>query len=359
MLKSATACADFGRTVQPYLSQLNDLPQQIYQSATDLQALKAIYLNTNPLVSAFAFSLLLVPIVLVISEINRNYSQVDRVWSILPTVYNLHYVAYAHAKDLPTQRLNSLAIISVIWSMRLTFNYWRKGGYQVGSEDYRWEILQKYINPPLFFIFNVVFISLVQSVRQVHYRSPYTCKSTNSTQILLFSITMPTYILLLSSPIVKADIPDIIFSQVILGAIFLTFIADQQQWDFQTAKESYQSSAKLPAGTAFTARDLDRGFLTKGLWAFSRHPNFLAEQSIWVTLYAWSCYLTQSYYNWSGLGAVAYLFLFQASTWFTEKVTAGKYPDYRTYQKRVGMFVPSLTGGGVGDMNEEGERKRK
>ncbi|KAL8984284.1 MAG: hypothetical protein Q9177_004743 [Variospora cf. flavescens] len=116
ILKSATACADFGRTVQPYFSQLNDLPRQIYQSATDLQALKAIYLNTNPLVSAFAFSLFLVPIFLVISEINRNYSQVDRVWSILPTVYNLHYVTYAHAKNLPTQRLNSLAIISVIWS---------------------------------------------------------------------------------------------------------------------------------------------------------------------------------------------------------------------------------------------------
>lgn len=114
--------------------------------------------------------------------------------------------------------------------MRLTFNYWRKGGYQVGSEDYRWEILRKYINPPLFFIFNVVFISLAQSVRHVHYCSRYTCKSTNSTQILLFSVTMPTYILLLSSPVVKADIPDIIFSQVILGAIFLAFTADQQQW---------------------------------------------------------------------------------------------------------------------------------
>lgn len=117
ILKTAVACADFSRTVQPYISHLNDLPQQIYQSATNLQALKEIYLNTNPLVSAFAFSLFLVPIFLVVSEINRNYSQVDRVWSILPTLYNLHFVAYAHATGLPTQRLNSLAIISVIWSV--------------------------------------------------------------------------------------------------------------------------------------------------------------------------------------------------------------------------------------------------
>lgn len=34
--------------------------------------------------------------------------------------------------------------------------------------------------------------------------------------------------------------------------------------------------------------------------------------------------------------------LFQASTWFTELVTAGKYPDYKLYQKRVGKFLPKL-----------------
>ncbi|KAL8837108.1 MAG: hypothetical protein Q9170_002665 [Blastenia crenularia] len=340
ILKSAVACADFSRTVEPYLYQLSDLPQQLYQSATSLQALKELYLNTNPLVSAFVFSLAIAPIFLIISEINKNYSQVDRAWSLLPSVYNLHYVAYGHAKGLPTQRLNSLAIISVIWSARLTFNYWRKGGYQVGSEDYRWEVLRKYINPPLFFIFNVTFISLAQSV-------------------LLFTATMPTYILLLSAPIIAADSADMVFSQLMLGAIFLAFTADQQQWDFQNAKKSYQSTAKVPPATQFSARDLDRGFLTKGLWSFSRHPNFLAEQSIWVTLYLWSCYLTHTYYNWTGVGAVAYLILFQASTWFTELLTERKYPDYKIYQKRVGMFVPNPFTGGIGDMNDETGKKEK
>lgn len=35
----------------------------------------------------------------------------------------------------------------------------------------------------------------------------------------------------------------------------------------------------------------------------------------------------------------------------TEKISARKYPEYREYQKRVGMFVPKLVGGlegGVG-----------
>lgn len=47
----------------------------------------------------------------------------------------------------------------------MTYNYWRKGGYSIGSEDYRWDVLKKKINPALFFVFNVVFISLAQSVR--------------------------------------------------------------------------------------------------------------------------------------------------------------------------------------------------
>ncbi|KAL8768795.1 MAG: hypothetical protein Q9209_005084 [Squamulea sp. 1 TL-2023] len=363
MLKSAIACTDFSRTVQPYTSQLNDLPQQIYQSATNLQALKQIYLNTNPLISAFAFSLALVPIVLVISEVNKNYSQIDRVWSLLPTFYNLHYVAYAHAKGLPTQRLDSLAIISIVWSARLTYNYWRKGGYQIGSEDYRWEIVKNYVNNPvIFFLFNILFISLAQS-------------------LLLFSVTMPTYVLLLAAPITRAQVPDIVFTQVLLGCVFLAYTADQQQWgmqfpqnickvieslitnallptDFHVAKNSYQKSAKVPPSNKFTAADLDRGFNTKSLWALSRHPNFLAEQSVWVTLYLWSCWATGTYYHWAGLGAAAYLCLFQASTWLTELITAGKYSDYKLYQKRVGKFVPSLWGEGMPSANAEGKKTK-
>lgn len=189
---------------------------------------------------------------------------------------------------------------------------------------------------------------------------------------------MPTYILLLTSRIVKPDMTDMIFGQFMLMAVFLAFTADQQQWgtllstlsrnphalthnttDFQTAKKSYQSTAKVPPGSQFSARDLDRGFLTKGFWSLSRHPNFLAEQSIWIILYLWSCWTTQTYYNWSGVGVVAYLILFQGSTWFTELVTAKKYPDYKIYQQRVGMFVPSLLGGGIGDLNDEVGKKEK
>ncbi|KKY20029.1 hypothetical protein UCRPC4_g04294 [Phaeomoniella chlamydospora] len=331
VVKTLADSADYYKTVAPYISQLYDLPYQIFEAIkTNPSSLSQIYLDTNPLVFAFAFALFLVPLFLLLSEINRNYSQVDRVWSILPTVFNIHYVAWAHLHNLDTKRLDALLAASVIWSFRLTYNYWRKGGYSVGSEDYRWEILRKHIPAPLFFAFNVLFISLAQSV-------------------LLWSITTPTYILLLRSRLAQSgkntpadyDGLDMLFSRFLVALVLLTYIADNQQWHYQTIKQNYKSSAKLPSDSKFSQIDLERGFLTKGLFGWSRHPNFAAEQSFWVTLYIWAAVKSETPFNWTAIGAVSYLILFQASTWFTESVSAKKYPDYKVYQKKVGMFLPT------------------
>jgi steroid 5-alpha reductase family enzyme len=118
IVKTALDCSDFSKTVTPFLPQLRPLPGVIFQSITNPAALKQIYLDTNPLASAFAFSLALFPIFLILSEINKNYSQVDRMWSILPTLYNAHYVTYAHLMGFETKRLDTLLAASCIWSVR-------------------------------------------------------------------------------------------------------------------------------------------------------------------------------------------------------------------------------------------------
>jgi hypothetical protein len=117
VVKSALDCSDFSNTVLPYIDQLSTLPQIVFESISDPAALRQIYLNTNPLVSAFAFSLFISPIFLTVSEINKNYSQVDRCWSILPTIYNAHYTIYAHMLGLETKRLDMLLTASAIWSV--------------------------------------------------------------------------------------------------------------------------------------------------------------------------------------------------------------------------------------------------
>lgn len=164
----------------------------------------------------------------------------------------------------------------------------------------------------------------------------------------------------------------------------LSYLGDQQQWseltldriltrapehplthrplDFQSAKSSYQKTAKIPA--KFKREDLDRGFCSSGLWSYSRHPNFAAEQSCWVLLYVWGCFESGTLYNWTVAGAISYLLLFQGSTWLTEAITAGKYPEYKTYQKHVPKFVPGPLAmlSGPADMNAistNGTKKQK
>ena len=121
--------------------------------------------------------------------------------------------------------------------------------------------------------------------------------------------------------------------------------------EFQNAKQQYQKTAKIPPG--YFQEDLDRGFNVVSMWAYSRHPNFAAEQALWVTLYAWAAWTTKGLVNWTIAGPIAYLILFQASTWFTELVSSKKYPEYIEYQKRVGKFIPRLPGGPPGDFSDQ------
>lgn len=42
------------------------------------------------------------------------------------------------------------------------------------------------------------------------------------------------------------------------------------------------------------------------------------------------------------MGPLFLVMLFQGSTWLTELLTAGKYPEYKAYQRQVGVLLPSL-----------------
>ncbi|KAL6158107.1 hypothetical protein ACJQWK_07865 [Exserohilum turcicum] len=342
LVKTLPDCADFFTTVQPFLQQFYALPYQVAARISDPQALKELYLSTNPLMSSLAFAIMfLSPAVLILSEINRNYSQVDRIWSLLPAFYTTHYALWAHMNNLPATKLDHVMAVTIIWSARLTYNYWRKGGYEIGSEDYRWIIVKDYIGGPAMFFFNIAFISLGQN-------------------FLLWVITTPAYILLLANRVAGNEVStfDVLFGRIMVALVVFEWFADQAQWNYYSAREEYRKTAKVPAGKKYTRDQLDRGFNTTGLFAWSRHPNFAAEQAFWVCLYQWSCLETDQYATWAGIGAFSYLILFQGSTWLTELLSAGKYPEYKIYQERVGRFLPKMGTRSMEQPPNEAEEKK-
>lgn len=255
-----------------------------------------------------------------VSEITRNYSQVDKLWSLLPIGYTWFFAS----KSGFDARTVLMAALATVWGLRLTYNFSRRGGYHRipwrGEEDYRWGVLRSR-NPAFqkrlpWAIFNLFFISFYQN-----------------TLILLFTL-----------PIVVAwqgqsralHWPDAVAAFFMLAFISIETIADQQQYDFQTEKHR-RIQAGEPLGATYA-----RGFCTSGLWAQVRHPNYAAEQSVWISFYLFSVAATGRWVNWSLAGAILLMLLFVGSSDFSEKISAGKYPEYRDYQKRVPRFVPRL-----------------
>ncbi|ORY12499.1 hypothetical protein BCR34DRAFT_482456 [Clohesyomyces aquaticus] len=342
VVKTLPECADFYKTVAPFLPQLYALPQNVYERINSVDALSELYTSTNPLIGALAFMLFLAGVVFIVAEVNKNYSQVDRLWSIVPAVLNAHYALWAHLNGLPTQKMDHIMAVSIIWGARLTFNYWRKGGYTVGSEDYRWEYVKNYVGPFWMFIFNIGFIAIGQC-------------------LLLFAITTPTYVLLLTARVNGDTMStyDNLFSRLMFFLVIFEYFADQAQWNFHQAKAQYTATAKIPKDHKYTREQLDRGFNTTGLFAWSRHPNFAAEQAVWVSLYQWCCCESMTYMNYAFAGAFGYLVLFQASTWFTEWISAGKYPEYKTYQQRVGKFLPKMHTKSMDEPKTEQEKAKE
>lgn len=117
--------------------------------------------------------------------------------------------------------------------------------------------------------------------------------------------------------------------------LVLESVADQQQWDFHTKKRDAKKKGGVLKG------DVRRGFLTQGLWKYSRHPNFLCEQLMWWNIYAFGLVGCAKTFHWTFTGPALLTILFQISTRLTEWISAEKYPEYKAYQKAVPMLIPT------------------
>lgn len=77
----------------------------------------------------------------------------------------------------------------------------------------------------------------------------------------------------------------------------------------------------------------------RGLWAYSRHPNYLGEVGFWWGLALFGLAAGGAPWVVSGALAITALFLF-ASIPLMEKRHAAKRPAYADYQRRVPMLFP-------------------
>jgi steroid 5-alpha reductase family enzyme len=252
-----------------------------------------------------------------LSTVTGNCSQVDKLWSVLPIIYGW-FMAYKGNFD---SRLVLMALLITIWGVRLTYNFSRRGAYKwkfwEGEEDYRWEILRKSSalkGKMRWTFFNLFFISLYQNA-------------------LILAFTLPM-IVMYNYLGLGIGIIDIILAILFIGFVVIETIADQQQWNYQNRKLALKNSGSTATG------EYEVGFIRTGLWSIVRHPNYVAEQSIWIIFYLFTVVASGSPINWSLAGCLLLLILFKGSADFSEGISSSKYPKYEDYTKAVGRFIP-------------------
>lgn len=255
-------------------------------------------------------------------EVSRNNSQMDKLWSILPIFYTW-IIAVKGGLQI---RLVLIAVVVTIWGIRLTYNFAKKGAYSIkfweGEEDYRWKYLRSqkpFKNKIVWAIFDFGFISLWQN-------------------IVVLGITLPALAIMESSePIGVFDILSFVFA---LGFLVCEVIADRQQNKFQTKKYDYLNSGlslnELPY-------PYNRGFCVDGLWNRIRHPNYLGEQGIWVSLYTMTIgagVTAYGVFNWSVTGCILLILIFAGSSRMAESLSCAKYKEYPKYIASVNKYLP-------------------
>lgn len=237
-------------------------------------------------------------------------------------------------------RLIIMSVLVTIWGSRLTYNFYRKGGYDCTTEDHRWVYVRRMFGYPekklIFHLVNFFFTAFFQNY-------------------LLLGLVVPMWYIQTTSPTAlnKFDLVN-----AVLFGFFLSIeiIADQQQWHYQTRKYKWVDEQKTGAKTKYTQEEIDnfkRGFLINGLFKYSRHPNFFAEISMWWVIYSFSLsaqlgsmqknFNPWSAVNYSIFGALSLTILFQISTILTEYISASKYPEYKKYATKVSRFIPFFT----------------
>ena len=261
----------------------------------------------TPFGTALELCLVLALVAWLLSVITREVSWIDRLWSICPPVYCLIVAA---SVGFAAPRVMLMTALVVAWGSRLTYNFARKGGYRPGGEDYRWAHVRRQYSPVGFQVLNITFV--------------------HPGQMLL--------IWLFTSPIHRAwqfPAAPLGWLDFLAAAVFLTLlagetIADRQMWHFQQDKKRRIANAE----------EIRQPFMTRGLYRYSRHPNYFCEIAMWWVFYLFAVGASGEWMHWTVLGCIGLTLLFVPSLRLTEEISAAKYPGYREYQAAVPALIP-------------------
>lgn len=235
-------------------------------------------------------------VIYVWSTVVDNGSMFDAWWSVLPA-FAAVWLAAQHVDGVPTLRLALVLVVVWVWAVRLTSN-WARDWPGLGHED--WRYVEMYERGPKRLI----------SLGGVHLFP--------ASVVFLGSLSMVPALVWGTRSI---GVLDVIATFLGLGAALLEFVADEQMRRFRRSG---------PSG-----RVMDRG-----LWSWSRHPNYFGELCFWWALWLFAPAAAPGWW-WTVVGPLAMtaMFLF-ASIPMLDRRSLERRPEFVAYAARTSALVP-------------------
>ncbi|XP_057454966.1 uncharacterized protein C594.04c-like isoform X2 [Lotus japonicus] len=243
----------------------------------------------------------------VIGQIQSSHWMIDPYWTVIPVML-AHYYATHPLAHYDWWRSRIVILLTWVWSIRLTHNYFRREKWQWGArEDWRFtEMSQQYGKQWWWVSFFAVYVSQ---------------------QMFLIGLSLPLYVIhSVNQPL---SIWDLVAIVVCLCGIVMAYFADTQLHDFMSRNNKLKGLGKplVPV-------------LDNGLWYYCRHPNYVGEQLWWwgLVVFAWSLG-----YGWTFIGALVNTLCLAYVTRLVEDrmlKQESRAEAFRLYQKTTSVWIP-------------------
>ncbi|TYL45263.1 DUF1295 domain-containing protein [Nocardioides sp. BGMRC 2183] len=253
-------------------------------------------------------------VVFVASRIHANSSFYDAYWSVLPP-YLAGYWMLASTGSPDDWRVAAVLAVIALWAVRLTWN-WARSWPGLQHEDWRYPMLRDRAGRAEMVV-DLVAIHLIPTLQ-------------------VFLGLLPVYVAVALTGRRFGWI-DVLALVVAVGAIALEYVADEQL-------------------RRFTRSAAPGVVMEQGLWAWSRHPNYLGEIGFWFALGLFGIAASPGDWWWLMAGTVAMVAMFLgASIPMMEQRSLERRPAYAGVVARVPMLVPRPPRSSVPPSDREGE----
>ena len=265
----------------------------IYVLALVASFVCAYFITDNLILRLFLTDIFATFIVYLFSVLFKNTSVYDPYWSFVPWVLIIIAIVLTKKFSVP---IILLLIAFSFWSWRLTIN-WIKTFKDMSVEDWRYAKYRSTYKRPIFEVINIIGLQYMPT-------------------LIVFAGLLP-FIKLVE---LGSNYFFIIGAVVVIAGTLLELIADHQVHQF--LKETTEKVT-----------------CQRGLWNYSRHPNYLGEILIWFGLAIPHIiqYPTQWYFD---IGCILIFLLFNfISIPLMEKRQLKRREDYKNYRKTTSRLL--------------------